>query len=56
MDKVAQRLANRASELRGVLTDIPYADWETATPAQQEFWREIARASQDHEQPKKAKK
>jgi hypothetical protein len=40
------------------LTDTPYADWEGATEAQREFWREIARASQEaeHEKPKKGKK
>lgn len=54
MDKVAQRLADKAHSLRGVLTDTPYANWEEATQAQREFWREIARASQDeaHDKPK----
>ena len=52
MDKVAQRLADKAHSLRGVLTDTPYANWEEATPSQREFWREIARASQDAESEK----
>jgi hypothetical protein len=59
MDKVAQRLADKAASLRGFLTDTPYADWEASTPSQREFWREIARASQDAEPEKlkaKAKK
>ena len=58
MDKVAQRLADKAHSLRGVLTDTPYASWADATESQREFWREIARASQDAEpeKPKKAKK
>jgi hypothetical protein len=50
MDRVARRLADKANALRGILTDTPYADWEGATEAQREFWREIARASQDHGQ------
>lgn len=52
MDKVAQRLADKAHSLRGVLTDTPYANWEEATQAQREFWREIARASQEAEPDK----
>lgn len=48
MDKVAQRLADKAHDLCGTLTDIPYATWEEATETGREFWREIARASQDH--------
>ena len=55
MDKVAQRLADKAHSLRGVLTDTPYANWEEATESQKEFWREIARASQDHGEPEKPK-
>lgn len=54
MDKVAQRLADKAHSLRGVLTHTPYASWDEATESQREFWREIARASQDedHGKPK----
>jgi hypothetical protein len=52
MDRVARRLADKASALRGILTDTPYADWEGATEAQREFWREIARASQEAEAEK----
>jgi uncharacterized protein (DUF2267 family) len=47
MDTVAQRLAAKAHSLRGILTDTPYPEWEEATESQREFWREIARASQD---------
>lgn len=42
----------------GRLTDIPYPDWNGSTEAQKEFWREIARASQDadHAKPKAKRK
>lgn len=59
MDRVAQRLANAAHQMVGRYTDTPFADWEGSTESQREFWREIARASQDddHAKPKaKAKK
>ena len=58
MDTVAQRLAEAAHQMVGRLTDIPYPDWNGSTEAQKEFWREIARASQDadHAQPRAKRK
>jgi len=50
MDKVAQRLADRASELFGVLIDIPFSAWEYSSDRQREFWRELARVSQEAEE------
>lgn len=55
MDTVAQRLAEAAHQMVGRFTDIPYPDWEGSTEAQREFWRELARVSQDPEKPKKKK-
>lgn len=55
MDKVAQRMADKAAAMVGIHTDIPYADWENATDHQREFWRELARVSQEPEKPKKGK-
>ena len=47
MEAVAKRLADAAHQLVGRFTDTPYPDWEGATDAQKEFWRELARVSQD---------
>lgn len=52
MDTVAQRMANAAHQMVGRFTDIPYPDWDNATESQKEFWRELARVSQE---PKKKK-
>ncbi len=49
MDTVAKRLADAAHLMVGRFTDIPYADWENATDHQKEFWRELARVTQDKE-------
>lgn len=52
MDTVAQRMANLAAEMVGRFTDTPFATWEHCTEAQKEWWRELARVSQE---PKPAK-
>lgn len=56
MDKVAQRLADRAHELTGIYLDIEFSDWEHSAGKQREFWRELARVSQEPEPEKQGRK
>jgi len=54
MDAVAKRMADAAHQMVGRFTDTPYPDWDGSTESLKEFWRELARVTQDadHAKPK----
>lgn len=55
MDNVAQRMADHAASLVGALTDAPHQTWEEMSERQREYWREMARVSQEPKPAKGAK-
>lgn len=40
-------MADLAAEMVGRFTDTPFAPWDDCTEGQKEWWRELARASQE---------